>query len=71
MTDSVTLEDVYKELKRLEEKMVTREDVEALVDSVEILGNPQTMKALHKSDQDIKAGRIKEVTSVEDMLDEL
>ncbi|GBE18247.1 hypothetical protein BMS3Abin16_00839 [archaeon BMS3Abin16] len=71
MTDSVTLEDVYRELKRLEEKMVTREDVEALVDSVEILSNPQTMKVLQKSDEDIKAGRVKDAASVKDLLDEL
>ncbi len=71
MTDSVTIDDVYQELKRLEEKMVTREDIEALIDSVEILSNPKTMTALRKSDKDIKAGRVKEVTSVEEMLSEL
>jgi hypothetical protein len=38
------------------------------MDSAEILSNPKTMEPLSKSDQDIKAGRVKEVTSVEDML---
>jgi len=71
MGDTVTIDDVYQELKRLEEKMVTREDIEALIDSIEILSNPETMEALHKSDRDIKAGRVKEVTSVGDMLGEL
>ncbi len=71
MADSVTIDDVYQELKRLEEKMVTRGDIEALIDSVEILSNPKTMEALRKSDKDIKAGRVKEVTSVKDMLGEL
>ncbi len=71
MGDSVTIKDVYQELKRMEEKMVTREDIEALIDSVEILSNPKTMEALRKSDRDIKAGRVKEVASVEDLLDEL
>ncbi len=51
--------------------MVTREEIEARIDSVEILSNPKTMEALHKSDMDIKAGRVKEVTSVEELLDEL
>ena len=59
MHKSVTIQDVYEALKRVEEKMVTREDIEALVDSVEILSNPKTMEALHKSDLDIKAGRVK------------
>ena len=71
MADSVTIDDVYQELKRLEEKMVTREDIEALIDSIEILSNPKTMEAIHKSDRDIKAGRVKEVSSVEDLLGEL
>jgi len=71
MGQTVTIEDVYKELKILEEKMVTHEDIEALIDTVEILSNPKTMEALRKSDLDIKAGRVKDVTSVEDMLNEL
>ena len=71
MHESVTIQDVYEALKRVEEKMATREDIEALVDSVEILSNPKTMEALRKSEEDIKAGRVKEITSVEDMLTEL
>ena len=71
MHESVTIQDVYEALKRREEKLATREDIEALVDSVEILSNPKTMEALRKSEEDIKAGRIKAITSVEDMLTEL
>ncbi len=71
MTESITIEDVYQELKAIERKMVTREDIEALIDSVEILRNPKMMEALHKSDLDIKEGRIKEVSSVEELLGEL
>ncbi len=71
MSGSVTIQEVYEALKRVEEKMVTREDIEALVDSVEILSNPKTMEALRKSDRDIKAGRVKEVTSIDDLLVEL
>jgi hypothetical protein len=36
MHKSVTIQDVYDALKRVEDKMVTREEIEALVDSVEI-----------------------------------
>ncbi len=71
MADSITIEDVYKELKKMEEKMIKREDLEALIDTMEIKANAKTMKALRKSDQDIKAGRVKKITSVKDMLDEL
>ena len=71
MSELVTIQDVYEALKRIEEKMVTRGEVEALIDSVEILNKPKTMEALRKSDQDIEAGRVKEVTSVKELLDEL
>lgn len=71
MTESITIEDIYQELKTIERKMITREDLEALIDSVEIRSNPKTMEALRRSDLDIKEGRVKEVSSVEDMLGEL
>ncbi|MHA2218427.1 MAG: hypothetical protein ACXADW_14225 [Candidatus Hodarchaeales archaeon] len=71
MADSITIEDVYKELKKMEEKMVKREDIEALIDTVEIKSDPKTMQALRKSDQDIKSGRVKKITSVKEMLDEI
>jgi len=71
MPESITIEDVYHELLAIERKMVTRDDLDALVDSVEILSDPKTMTALRKSDLDIKEGRVKEVTSVEAMLGEL
>ncbi|MBE0521947.1 MAG: hypothetical protein IBX39_06740 [Candidatus Methanoperedenaceae archaeon] len=71
MAGLITIEDVYQELKTIEKNMVTREDLVALIDSVEILSNPETMAALKKSDLDIKEGRVKEVSSVEDMLSEL
>ncbi len=71
MTESITIEDIYQELKAIEKKMVTRDDLEALIDSVEILSNPKTMEALRKSDLDIKEGRVKEVSSVEELLSDL
>lgn len=69
--ESITIEDVYQELKTIERTMVTREDLDALVDTVEILSNPKTMAALRKSDLDIKEGRVKEVSSVDELLSEL
>ena len=71
MAGSITIEDVYQELKTIERTMVTREDLDALIDTVEILSNPKTMAALRKSDLDIKEGRVKEVSSVEELLSEL
>ena len=46
-------------------------NLEALIDTIEIFNNPITMEALRRSDLDIKYGRVKEVTSIEEMLHEL
>ena len=51
--------------------MTQRITSEALIDSVEILSNPKTMEALRRSDIDIKEGRVKKVTSVEELLCDL
>ncbi|MCZ7357826.1 MAG: hypothetical protein O8C66_00325 [Candidatus Methanoperedens sp.] len=50
---------------------IAMEDLDVLVDSIEILSNPRTMEALRRSDLDIKYGRVKKVTSIEEMLREL
>lgn len=39
--------------------------------TIEILSNPRTMEALRKSDLDIKEGRVKEVSSIEELLGEI
>lgn len=45
MSSGVTIDQVYQEIKKIREDMVKREDLEALVDTVEILSNPATMQA--------------------------
>ena len=59
MIQTVTIEDDYKETRAIEKTMVTREDLDALIDSIEIISNLETMEALRKSDIDIKEGRYK------------
>lgn len=51
--------------------MATKEELEALIDTVEILSNPQTMEQSRGSKEAIMAGRIKQVHSVKDLLAEL
>jgi hypothetical protein len=71
MPETVTVQDLYNAIKRIEKRMVTKKDLDSLIDSVEILNNPKTMDALRRSDEDIKEGRVKEIASVADLLDEL
>ncbi len=71
MNQSITISDVYQELKTIEQNMVTHKDLDALIDTVEIINNPKTMESIHKSDMDIKEGRVKVISSVDDLLSEL
>jgi antitoxin YefM len=68
MRSGITIEKVYKEIKKIRADMVRREDLEALADTVEILSNPATMQLIRESDEDIQCGRVKEISSVDDLL---
>jgi hypothetical protein len=67
MSSGVTIDQIYQEIKKIRADMVKREDLEALVDTVEILSCPATMQAIKKSDRDIRQGRVKTITSIDDL----
>ena len=71
MADAISLKQVYDELKNVEKKMVTKKEIESLIDTMGIMGNPETMKQIAESMQDIKHGKVKEVSSVKDLLNEM
>ena len=70
MSSGVTIDQVYQEIKKIRADMVKKEDLEALVDTVEILSSPVTMQAIKKSDRDIQQGRVKTISSIDDLLNE-
>jgi len=70
MSSGVTIDQVYQEIKKIQADMVKREDLESLVDTVEILSNPATMETIKKSERDIKQGKVKTITSIDDLLGE-
>ncbi len=70
MSSGVTIEEVYKEIKKIRADMVRREDLEALTDTVELLSDPATIQLIQKSDEDIRHGRVKNISSVDDLLRE-
>ena len=67
MPETITIGKVYDELKIIERKMVTKDEMERIIDTIEILSNPDTMEQIRQSEEDIKAGRIKAVKSVCDI----
>lgn len=70
MTEAVTLKEVYEELIKIEDKMVTQEQIETLTETIAILSNPETMRQIADSMEDIKHGRVKKIESVKDLIKE-
>ncbi len=68
MTEAVSIKDVFEELKKIERNMATKVELEALSNTIEVLSNPETMKQLIGSAEDIRKGRVKQVTSAKDLL---
>ena len=67
MTETVTMNKIYDELKQIEKKMVTKEEMEKILETVEVMSNPDTMEQIRQSEEDIQAGRVKEVRSARDI----
>ncbi len=68
MSEAISITDVYEELKKIERNMVTKADIESLTETIEIMNNPETMKQLMASTEDIKKGKVKEIKSVKDLI---
>jgi len=71
MSETILLKEVYEELKKIERKMVTKKEIESLVETMEIMSNPDTIKQIVESMEDIKQGKVKEVSGVKDLLSEM
>jgi len=66
-----SIEQVYEELKKIERNMVTKKEIELLVDTVSIVNNKETMKQISHSIEDIKHGKVKKINSVRDIIKEI
>jgi len=67
MAEAITLDRLYEELKLIEKKMVTKDEIEQILETAKILSNENTIAQIKQSEKDIKAGRIKEVKSISDI----
>ncbi len=71
MAETISIKQVYDELKKLEREMVTKKEMQSLIDTVGIMGNPETMKQIAESMEDIKHGRVKGISSIKDLMSEM
>jgi len=67
MAETITINKVYDELKAIERKMITKEEMERFLETLEILSHPNTLEQVRQSEEDIRAGRVKAIKSVRDM----
>jgi len=69
MTQTITMQTVFDELKSIERKMVTKEEIESLIDTFEIMSNPKTMKSIKQSLKELDAGKgLGPINKVADLL---
>ena len=67
MEQTVSLADLYRELKKIEQVMVTKAELNNFVETVAVLSNEQTMNQIQSSEADISSGRTKKIVSVHDI----
>lgn len=59
MENTIKLEDVYRELKKIEQNMMTKTEMNSIIETIAILSNKDTMKQIIASEKNIKEGKIK------------
>ncbi len=67
MAEAISMDKIYGELKAIEKKMVTKEELERILETVEIMANVDTIEQIRESEGDIAAGRAKVVKSARDI----
>ncbi|MFH1916699.1 MAG: hypothetical protein ABIJ21_05520 [Nanoarchaeota archaeon] len=65
---SAVLQRVFDELKHIEKNMLTKKDLTQPLETISILGNPETMHQITQSNEDIQQGRTKEIHSAADLV---
>ena len=67
MESTIKLEDLYKELKKIEQNMMTKTEMNSMIETIAILANKDTMRQIRTSEKNIKAGKIKKINSINDL----
>lgn len=63
MENTIKLEDLYRELKKIEQAMITKAEMNSMIETISILSNKDTMRQIIASEKDIKAGKVKKINS--------
>ena len=60
----IKLKDIYRELRKIENRMATKKEMESLTDTVEILSNPVWLKEVMAVKEAVKQGKVKSLDDV-------
>ena len=71
MAETVSLRKVYRELLEIKQRMLSREEFESKMETLEILHNADTMRQLKASEEDMRMGRTKRIRNVKYLLADL
>lgn len=70
MANGASIQDIYREVLEIKQHMISKEELAGLLETLEILRNPETMRQIRESEENIREGKIKPVRGVKDILDE-
>ena len=65
--ESVNLMAIYTKLKDIERNMATKRELAQTMETFCILSNEDTLQQIESSKRDIKRGKFKQISSVEDL----
>ena len=67
MEKGINVESIYKKLKAMETSMVTKDELNFILETFMILSNDETMSQIEESEKNIRLGNVKKIDSVADI----
>lgn len=55
---------IQEELRKIQENMVTKQELASAIETIAILSNKKTMSKIIKSEKDIQTGKVREIKSI-------
>ena len=67
MEQKIDLKQLNNEMKKIKNRMITKDEMNRFLETLAIISNEDTMKQIQNSEQDIKVGKIREANSSNDL----
>ncbi|MBT4135511.1 hypothetical protein HOD75_03485 [archaeon] len=67
MEQQIINKEILEKLNKIQQSMVTKEELSQIVETIEINSNEDTMNQIKNSESDMTKGNFKEINSTEDL----